>query len=471
MVGVSGGGRDGNYDAWDPNTDLARQAIIPDSAFVSNARFGTPLLMNVTATQWSQNREDLELVAPRVKNANFTTVGEIVDVPFYYSAWPDDRFASPDTLRPTAMWLTDAAMVLELVSTSRLDLTLGTAEVLLPPGPGGYDPDYTWFHPVRESEITGGGGTRPDDPAVACYAFNNNAWGMWEWDADDGLENGVYALYVYVGEFAQRVAEGVGRSWVASPDRRPVSIEVFSDRDGDNDVNTGPDNNPDSFGIIGNVVPRLDGVISYGVIEVSGNRLILRLLNDGEDGAINTFTRIALAPLQRDHGKININSFFAAPLPDEPNVLAALPGLNQIWDGTRLLPSPDTTDTVLLGRAKARANAIIAMRQTLNPAVYTPFASIGDLLLRLTNDALWAQRLDSVIGGGGSASPEEVMNETLERFKHISNLITVRSDVFEIFCTAQAGTVIDANNDRRLLLRDDDFMVAAEKKLRLVYER
>jgi len=350
-----------------------------------------------------------------------------------------------------------------------MDLTCGTATMPA----GGWEP-------VTEEELLGLDTGRADDPVVAYFhsqAISDNRFGVWEWDADDGLENGVYALYVYVGEFGQQIASfpevaDIGGSWEPSPDRRPVSIEVFSDRDGDNDV-SGP---ADSFGQIQSIVPRHDGIIPYGVVEVRGNRLKLWLSNDAQDGALNTFTRIVLAPRQRDYGKININTVGIGQ--HGISVLAALPGLLQEWDGTRLLPSPDSTNTDVLELAKRRAAVIIGMRETPEPHIFAPFASIGDLLFVLANAATsveipdpWAQLLDSTIADPDAVTPQERLAETLERFKHISNLITVRSDVFEIICTAQSGTVLDADGDGILTLEFDQFIPIAEKKLRVVYER
>lgn len=63
-------------------------------------------------------------------------------------------------------------------------------------------------------------------------------------------------------------------------------------------------------------------------------------------------------------------------------------------------------------------------------------------------------------------------DEMVARFSRIANLITTRSDVFEIVVTAQSGHVSnqDENNDGRIDFRND-FIVTSEKKTRVVYER
>ena len=62
--------------------------------------------------------------------------------------------------------------------------------------------------------------------------------------------------------------------------------------------------------------------------------------------------------------------------------------------------------------------------------------------------------------------------ETHERFRRIANMITTRSDVFEIRVTVQTGFVNDTNGDGIFNYRDDrEFTVTAEKDARVIYER
>jgi hypothetical protein len=86
----------------------------------------------------------------------------------------------------------------------------------------------------------------------------------------------------------------------------------------------------------------------------------------------------------------------------------------------------------------------------------------------------------------GSIWPPENMNELLEvadlqalqfdemlaRYKRIANIVTARSDVFEIIVTAQSGYGFDANGDGFVNWRDpNEFVVNGERKTRTVYER
>jgi hypothetical protein len=195
--------------------------------------------------------------------------------------------------------------------------------------------------------------------------------------------------------------------------------------------------------------------------------LRVSLVNTAQTTVTNSFTRIALAPRQRDYGKINVNTVMnSEELGSEnvpsSNVLSALPGLLQQWDGMRLIPSPDSTDPAIRDRARARARDIVELRE-LEELWAEPYTSVGDLLNKLAwvsvsgnpDPVPWRDALDN-----SSATPGARLNETLERFKHISNLVTVRSDVFEIICIAQAGQYFGG-----------EFVPVGEKKIRVVYER
>ena len=58
------------------------------------------------------------------------------------------------------------------------------------------------------------------------------------------------------------------------------------------------------------------------------------------------------------------------------------------------------------------------------------------------------------------------------RFTRMANMITVRSDLFEIIATVQAGYGTDANGDGEINWRsNDEFVTTAEKKVRTIYER
>ena len=68
--------------------------------------------------------------------------------------------------------------------------------------------------------------------------------------------------------------------------------------------------------------------------------------------------------------------------------------------------------------------------------------------------------------------PEWRADEIDRRFGHMVNLITTRSDVFEILVTVQAGNAVDANGDNHIDYRGtDEFSVMAESQGRVIYER
>jgi hypothetical protein len=68
--------------------------------------------------------------------------------------------------------------------------------------------------------------------------------------------------------------------------------------------------------------------------------------------------------------------------------------------------------------------------------------------------------------------PEWRFDEIDRRFGRMANLITTRSDVFEILVTVQAGNGADSNGDNRINYRDSsEFTVSAESQGRVIYER
>jgi hypothetical protein len=68
--------------------------------------------------------------------------------------------------------------------------------------------------------------------------------------------------------------------------------------------------------------------------------------------------------------------------------------------------------------------------------------------------------------------PEWRFDEIDRRFGRMANLITTRSDVFEILVTVQAGEGTDVNGDNRIDYREtSEFTVTAESQGRVIYER
>lgn len=66
---------------------------------------------------------------------------------------------------------------------------------------------------------------------------------------------------------------------------------------------------------------------------------------------------------------------------------------------------------------------------------------------------------------------EKRYDEILERFRRMNNMITTRSDVFEIIATVQSGSMSDLNQDGIYDYRGDEFFPQAERRARMIYDR
>jgi hypothetical protein len=159
------------------------------------------------------------------------------------------------------------------------------------------------------------------------------------------------------------------------------------------------------------LIPTVNGRAEAGIVEIglsqatstASNSLELKIKNTS-DSQLCHFDYCLLEPLAYVYGRVNINTASA-------KVLSALPGIDQ-----------------------ATAEAIIAAR---------PYGN-KDNLCRANGDLL----TQTVLG--------QTVQERQEKFAPISNLITVRSDNYQIFVTAQ---VLEGNK------------VLAEKKIQAVVER
>ena len=68
--------------------------------------------------------------------------------------------------------------------------------------------------------------------------------------------------------------------------------------------------------------------------------------------------------------------------------------------------------------------------------------------------------------------PDRRFDEVRARIAQMSNLLTIRSDVFSILATVQSGYGIDVNGDGKINYRSDhEFITTGESKIRAVYER
>jgi hypothetical protein len=374
---------------------------------------------------------------------------------------------------------------------------------------------------------------------------------LFVWDAEDGLPNGEYDLYVItldhvedmirvntpVGQIAADFTEPfVQRALAADPSLTAVDVAVLTDTNGDrvawNDTGNGlPDTaelgqtpglpRPESYGLKTGLTPASDGSIHYGVVKVENNFLAVFVRNWAPPGTINRISRVVLTTRDKTAGRININTAvtrmvqnsggptFGAynPLASVPGVFGEFypdnlltPGLDPSFDSRVVADTvdiqPGDLDVLLtlddpLGRAE-RIAAVTARGAFGGDPAYTtmnrldgryyPFQSElvarGDNLI--TGPAV--QLTPALLAPNFITGTEDVLtlanlqavqfDEMVERYKRVANIVTARSDVFEIIVTAQSGYGFDANLDGFVNWRDpEEFRVTGERKTRTVYER
>ncbi len=248
-----------------------------------------------------------------------------------------------------------------------------------PPGVTAADLALRW--PLWDRPVTFVSANMPNfDPRMDRNAIDSAdldarpAEALFVWDADDGLEDGEYDVYVITGDveldllrWGQEIAQmhstnltdliqpGFGQEFMnrlntraAYLDNLAVDIEFFTDRgkdvwdgdvydpdnpDGVRDEGYGDgkvwedrngnffpepeelcrDQNEESFGMKYGATPNPEGVIHYGIVKVENNYLALFIRNWAPPGMLNRFSRVVLAPRARSHGRININTAQMSP--------------------------------------------------------------------------------------------------------------------------------------------------------------
>ncbi len=251
-------------------------------------------------------------------------------------------------------------------------------------------------------------------------------------------------------------------------------------------------------------------MIRYGVVRIENNYLAVMLRNWSDAGNVNMFSRVILAPRDRTPGRININTVQTRRINDTNlnqglfNPLVGLPGiLERVTDSDSLGPTerfsalpPGFIDVgvrefvyadVDLDEAQDLARQIVEQRQ--RSAVESPDGRYYELTSDLLADAhglrsddflqpplvianhlelnlinqLFPVSNSIVIDTTAPNFNDRVfaLRESAFRFSRMQNLITTRSDVFEILVTVQAGYGTDTNGDGRINYRDDrEFTVA-----------
>jgi len=293
---------------------------------------------------------------------------------------------------------------------------------------------------------------------------------------------------------------------------------------------------PESYGLKTGLTPASDGAIHYGVVKVENNYLAVFVRNWAPPGTINRISRVVLTTRDKSAGRININTAITRMIqtnnpPSNPanygayNPLASLPGIMGVYFPDNLAtpgldpffnprpfgdgniqpadldnaPFTPTIDPLALNDPLGRAERVSAVtaRGPLRPPFpndpvyrtierldgrYYQFQSelvaLGDNLITgpalLLTPAFLAPNL--VTGTENLLELADLQagqfDEMRARYGRIANLVTARSDVFEIIVTAQSGYGFDANGDGLINWRDpEEFRVNGERKTRTVYER
>jgi hypothetical protein len=359
----------------------------------------------------------------------------------------------------------------------------------------------------------------------------NRPEALFTWDADDGIENGEYMLYIgmapaklrsdlidandasiaafpgqslltpFGADFAADPAFGGGTN---SGGLIKVALEAITDPSKargmaradalpgapglthpDNWLRSSPENVGEDVGIY---EPGADGTVFYGnnaaggwrpkMVRVTDNFLALRVRNVGE--GVAAITHVVLAPRKRVPGKINVNTAMNRVVQvgsrgEIFNPLLAVPGVVDVGGaiapndvigplsgaGGQPWPAPDSlTGAAGPGAAFHLSQTLMSSRPEHPDGRY--YATLSDL----TRETPQGYPLSD------ESNPVQRKKEIYERFRRMANILTVRSDVFEIIALVQAGYGVDQDGDGWFNYRsNDEFVVTAESKGRVVYER
>lgn len=283
--------------------------------------------------------------------------------------------------------------------------------------------------------------------------------------------------------------------------------------------------------------PDGDGIVFYSqdadvawrprLVRVTDNFLALRVRNLGRTDQVGCVTCVVLAPAPGVAGRINVNTAETTRVVRGTeqhlfNPLLGLPGVVAALSTQAVAPGPSYAPNEAVGPPRAPQTAAWAPPFLFDPTGQNrpvppagPRVDGGDpnpnQLGRAVSDdrSFAALRLVSMMvsgrpehadgryyksvadlaagaGKGGTLSsgryplsnesvPELRYEEIAERFSRMANLLTTRSDVFEVLVTVQAGSASDLDGDGRADYRGrrnaEEFVVTAESRGRVVYER
>ncbi|HOJ34862.1 MAG TPA: hypothetical protein PKY35_13105 [Candidatus Hydrogenedentes bacterium] len=346
----------------------------------------------------------------------------------------------------------------------------------------------------------------PDNVPHATWNDTSVAEALFVWDINDGVENGWYDLYLATADDLTRLdtltpaqkqslftpntngtfqgTDVLDAARNTAPGQLGITVAVYTDRDGnrrcwkdDRYPLPGNLNTDEMLGSLKAAQPNTEGLIYFGRVRVENNYLAVFLRNWAKGGALNRFSRVILTGVERTPGKININTVDTRNEGgDLANVLSGVPGIlarNFTYNPTTGQFSYQyysESDYIGPGVALAKTNRVLFNRPVHPDGRY--YDLLADLL---TTDVTGSPQLaftDTLVADTAGGNIAAQYEEKVFRFSRMMNLITTRSDLFEIYALGQSGFVSnrDLNGDGRIDFRND-FVVTGESKLRTVYER
>ncbi len=364
----------------------------------------------------------------------------------------------------------------------------------------------------------------------SAYPEQNRPEGVFVWDADDGVENGDYTVYVCLlnvhqldrlRRYDEQLHSGstppqyelysdFAREWLDKdydPTQVQLALEVITDpvqvrglKPKGSNVPTGLTHPDDWFrteigGYQEDVTvykPDRNGIIIYGqqaaavglprMVKVTQKFVALRVRNVGT--APCYLTHIVLSPSGKSNYKINVNTF-------EPYIYTD-GTIRRVDVSTMTLPGFYYPD-IILPKNQAYDNPVYGVSPVPIPGYVYSNNPIDVSLSTLHLSYLLARnRIEKVDGRyysnllelsntdtGKYIVPLSVQNDyplrvgdVLKRYEFIGDHVSLRSDVFEVIALVQIGKGMDANKDGYISYRtNEEFTVQSEAKGRIVYER
>jgi hypothetical protein len=260
--------------------------------------------------------------------------------------------------------------------------------------------------------------------------------------------------------------------------------------------------------------PDASGRVHYGEVDVRNNYLAMLLGNYSNPGEFVRFSRVILTPSKRTEGRINVNTAHTRVVTNSQDNVGINPTRTRVFNpfigipGVMLdlaQPYPLSNQLSVIDRSPRPGLQLLADSddpvldreidyRSIDPPLRRDVTNRADRMVagrREYADGRYYKWVPQLLGYfDGPNVPTFILtqnypqfafeynqqelwfNELKQRYPRLANMVTTRSDVFEIIVTVQGGFVIDENGDGVLNYRDDrEFNVLSEKKVRTVYER